>query len=217
MTETKPVFRIRGYVAGDANYILDLAPDCRLADLVQRIKAHGRLDLEVQPFLEQVLEKKPEDLVSWVCAAQTRPRSVSRFKPCVRFERPYLRIGFLGNLEVLVRPDQSLLKHIPVHVPGTAELVMQRYPRITAHLICESLGYATPTGAANIVWDAARREENWCEWIYSCYGKNPRPAVQSAISNRHTHSGYMAEYKHAIALVREAICKGDQTVLASWF
>ena len=45
--------------------------------------------------------------------------------------------------------------------------VMRRYPRITAHIIAESLGYATPTRAALILNDAKHRRENWCEWAKS--------------------------------------------------
>jgi hypothetical protein len=61
--------------------------------------------------------------------------------------------------------------------------IMERYPRITAHIICESLGYATPSCAARILKDAKEGRENWCEWIYSCYDRDPRKAVQNAIRN----------------------------------
>ena len=53
-----------------------------------------------------------------------------------------------------------------------AREIMERYPRITAHIIAESLGYATPTCAARILKDAMEGKENHCEWIYSCYNKN---------------------------------------------
>ena len=61
---------------------------------------------------------------------------------------------------------------------------MERYPRITAHIIAESLGYATPSRAARILKDAREGRENYCEWIYSCYDRNPLRAVQNAIKNR---------------------------------
>ena len=95
--------------------------------------------------------------------------------------------------------------------------VMRRYPRLTAHIIAESLGYATPTCAARILEDARERRNNYCEWIYSCYGSDPLPAVRSAIRNRHYHEGFMAEYKLALALVRHAIDTGDEPQFASWF
>ena len=47
----------------------------------------------------------------------------------------------------------------------TAHDVMRRWPRLTAHLIASSLGYATPTCAARILKDAKEGRENWCEWI----------------------------------------------------
>jgi hypothetical protein len=95
--------------------------------------------------------------------------------------------------------------------------VMRRYPRLTAHIIAESLGYATPTCAARIVGDARERRNNYCEWIYSCYGSDPLPAVRNAIRNRHYHKGFMAEYKLALALVRKSIETGDEPLFASWF
>ncbi len=101
--------------------------------------------------------------------------------------------------------------------PETIEEVMKRWPRVTANLICESLGYATPSTAGRIILDAIHGRENWCEWIYSCYNKNPLPAVQNAIRTRHYHKGYMADFRHAYALVRHAIETGEEPVFASWF
>ena len=94
---------------------------------------------------------------------------------------------------------------------------MKRYPRITAHIIAQSLGYATPSCAARILKDAREGRENCCEWIYSCYSKDPLPAVRDSIRNRHHHRGFMAEYKLAYALVRRAIETGDEPLFASWF
>lgn len=55
----------------------------------------------------------------------------------------------------------------------TVEDYMRVYPRITAHIICHSLGYATPTKAAMILKDAYERRENWCEWIYKLLPLQP--------------------------------------------
>ena len=99
----------------------------------------------------------------------------------------------------------------------TPQDIMRRYPRLTAHIIAESLGYATPTKAALILRDAKNRQENWCEWIYSCYGRNALRAVEAAIRNRHHHNGYMSEYKLARALVDRALKDGAEPLLASWF
>ncbi len=94
---------------------------------------------------------------------------------------------------------------------------MNRYPLITAHIIAESLGYATPAVAARILKDAREGRENYCEWIYSCYGANPLGAVQDAIKGRHYHKGPMAEYQRAKALVKKSIETGDEPLLGSWF
>jgi hypothetical protein len=97
------------------------------------------------------------------------------------------------------------------------EEVMKKYPRITAHIIAESLGYATPSRAAAILRDARERRQNYCDWIYSCYGGDPLPAVRNAIKNRHYHKGYMTEYKLAKKLVDRAIETGDEPIFGSWF
>jgi len=99
----------------------------------------------------------------------------------------------------------------------TTKKVMKKYPNIVAHIICESLGYATPTKAALILKDAIENKENWCEWIYSCYNKQPMKAVQQSIQRRHNHKGYMAEIKNAKYLVKKALEEGKEPEFASWF
>ena len=94
---------------------------------------------------------------------------------------------------------------------------MKRYPRITAHIIAESLGYATPSCAARILKDAREGRENYCEWIYSCYDKNPLMAVRDSIKRRHFHKGFMSDYKRAHALVKQAINEGIEPLFGSWF
>ena len=76
----------------------------------------------------------------------------------------------------------------------SAQDIMRRYPCLTAHLIAESLGYATPTKAALIIRDAKYREQNWCEWIAACYQSDPQEAVRDAFRHRHHHRGYMAKW-----------------------
>ncbi len=94
---------------------------------------------------------------------------------------------------------------------------LRRYPRICAHVIAESLGYATPGVAASILKDAHEGNENWCEWIYSCYDRDPGRAVRDAIRRRHLHEGYMASYQQALGIVRRQIETGEGPTLASWF
>ena len=102
--------------------------------------------------------------------------------------------------------------------PTNAREFMRRYPRITAHIISESLGYAPPTRAAQIGLDGMYGRENYCEWVYSCYGKDARRVLQKAIRSRHHHEGFMSWYKEgALKLVRHAIEKEEEPVFASWF
>ena len=97
------------------------------------------------------------------------------------------------------------------------EEMMKRYSHTVAHIISESLGYATPSCAAQILKDASEGKSNYCEWIMSCYACDPLPAVRNAIKHRHTHEGFMADYKTALALVNHAIKTGDEPLFASWF
>ncbi len=99
----------------------------------------------------------------------------------------------------------------------TTKDVLRRYPRICANIICESLGYATPTVAASILLAVIKGKKHHCEWIAGCYDCDPRPAVNNAIRTRHWHTGYMAEFDYALALVRRAIKDGREPDLASWF
>ncbi|MCG3132745.1 MAG: hypothetical protein FLDDKLPJ_03611 [Phycisphaerae bacterium] len=94
---------------------------------------------------------------------------------------------------------------------------LKRYPRICAHIIAESLGYATPTTAAKILKDAKEGRENGCEWIASCYRCNPHSAVERAIRLRAHHRGDMAEYRVAIAIVKRQLDSGESPLFASWF
>jgi len=99
----------------------------------------------------------------------------------------------------------------------TAHDYLARYPRICAHIIADSLGYAVPLVVARILRDARENKQNFCEWIDACYNQDPRPAVQRAIRNRHTHTGYMASYELALRIVRYELETGESPLLASWF
>lgn len=101
--------------------------------------------------------------------------------------------------------------------PKTPREFMLRYPRITAHIIAESLGYATPTTAAHIGLDGLHGRENYCEWIDSCYKGNAGDCLQKSIRSRHYHKGFMAEYKLAKRLVDHALQTGEEPIFASWF
>ena len=124
------------------------------------------------------------------------------------------------------RPPKPALARLPqivkTHQPGDpspwdAGTALRRYPRLIAHMICQSLGYFTPTGAAVALADALNGHENWSEYIFSCHGRDPTHVVRRAIQGRRTHRGYMAHYPQALAIVAREILTGEQPLLASWF
>ncbi len=118
----------------------------------------------------------------------------------------------LHTLEI----QNGLAELPPPQGEPTREQVMRKYPRICAHIICESLGYACPSTAASILRDAMYHRKNYCEFIASCYRGDARECVRRAVAYRHTHSGYMAEYKLALAIVLRALKTGKEPMLASW-
>ena len=95
--------------------------------------------------------------------------------------------------------------------------VRKRWPRITAHVIAESLGYAVPNVAAMIVQDGALGRRNYCEWVDACHGGNARRVLEDSISRRHYHKGYMAEYRRALEIVHRQNETDHGPELASWF
>ena len=106
----------------------------------------------------------------------------------------------------------------------TRDEVLHKYPRLVAHMICESLGYWTPLAAAGALHDYIMGRENWCEWYMSMVSKERlfldvnRDTIARAIKYRHNHYGYMAHYPRAIALVRAEIDNKLNSVImfSSW-
>jgi hypothetical protein len=99
----------------------------------------------------------------------------------------------------------------------SANDALRRYPGTVSHMICHSLGYCTPLFAAKLVLAAARNDADWCEWIATCYGSDPWPALCAAIEQRRHHRGFMADIQQARGLV-ESVRRGDpEPQLASWF
>lgn len=116
----------------------------------------------------------------------------------------------------------------------TREDVLKKYPRIVAHLICESLGYYCVLSAAGVLLAYIEGEPYYCEWHSHMAGfrkdlkdkpyedvirQITRDVVRWAIQRRVSHKGYMAEYQHAITLVRHELKSegATQGMLASWF
>jgi hypothetical protein len=109
--------------------------------------------------------------------------------------------------------------------PATVKEVIDRWPRLTAHLICQSLGYFTPEAAARAILHHKRGEPNCCEYyIHLAGGFNEQKiieagkrALESAVRGRHHHYGYMAHYPQARALVEHVRAGGEGPLFASWF
>jgi len=101
--------------------------------------------------------------------------------------------------------------------------VLRRYPRITAHLICQSGGYFTPESAAGAILDTLYGCECWCE-LYMHYARFGKPLLevqredlQRVIAGRHYHTGYMANYRTARGLVAQVAAYGEPPqMLMSW-
>jgi hypothetical protein len=109
---------------------------------------------------------------------------------------------------------------------------MQKYRCVVGHLICESLGYFTPRSALQALMAHRDGEEYPCEWyshIAMCQGKGMfdhdalleinRETIRRAFHLRNRHTGYMAHYPQAKALVDREIEREGSThgMLASWF
>jgi len=108
---------------------------------------------------------------------------------------------------------------------------MARWPRLTAHLIAESLGYHTPKSAANHIASVKQGQTFPCEWVVACFYRGIGETgykdeldaswgpIRKAIANRHYHTGFMASYAKALALVRAQVANRDWEgpLLASWF
>lgn len=101
----------------------------------------------------------------------------------------------------------------------TWEDVLRRWPRLVAHVICQSLGYFTPITAARCVADYRNGRPNFSEYVACCFRGDPKPVVERAIRGRHLHRGYMSDYAYARALVESVRGGGQWPVdrLASWF
>lgn len=133
----------------------------------------------------------------------------------------------LGKV-LLTAIDRGWLSEKISDWPASAQLVL--YPRVAAHVICHSLGYATPGKAASIATKAFDQDASYCEWIDSMVslqaGEDYRAAaarvtrrtVTYGVSSnaRRSHRGYMADYGQArLAVICELLGRGP--TFASWF
>lgn len=148
--------------------------------------------------------------------------------PFVRFESPSIMLKSApfhrSDFQEMLGQIRNCLKDTPREVQITvkpaepnAYSIAKRWPRLTAHVICESLGYCTPESAAAIIWDGKLGRPNWCEMIWACYKGDARAFLRKAIRGRKYHFGYMAHYPYARAIVKRFIATGDSPEFASWF
>lgn len=118
--------------------------------------------------------------------------------------------------------------------PRTAQETMRRYPLLTAHLVCESLGYFTPLAAASAILAHIQGHGNACEWyLHMAAGRRPatafdpgtpprpltevgRQTLARAFASRHHHKGYMASYQKARLLVEQELAGASPTLFQSW-
>ena len=106
----------------------------------------------------------------------------------------------------------------------TRDQILRRYPRLVSHLICESLGYFTPEGAAGAILAVVQNRACACEWylhMIEVGGRSledvGRDTLRRAIRSRHHHRGFMAEYARARALVDRLAKTGESPLFGSWF
>ena len=109
------------------------------------------------------------------------------------------------------------------NAPRSLDDIIGRYPALTAHMICESLGYFTPRAAANAILQHQRGEPHYCEWYIDAAGwsgeelvKFGRKTVERAFRRRRGHRGYMAEYARARALVEQERKGKTPIMFSSW-
>jgi len=117
-----------------------------------------------------------------------------------------------------------MIKTLRAH-PKTVEEVLQRYPRLTGHLISHSLGYFTPRSAANAILMHIEGRPFCCEWYCTIAGgyndqkviEAGRQSLDWAFRNRKYHTGFMAWYSEAKRLVDSVKNGHPDPMLASWF
>ena len=109
--------------------------------------------------------------------------------------------------------------------PDSIKEVMDRYPRLSAHMICESLGYFTPEAAAHAILHYLQGHPFYCEWYMHMAGGEKSAdrirdlgtkVIERAFKERHHHQGFMAHYPAARALVEEVRGGGEGPVFMSW-
>lgn len=102
---------------------------------------------------------------------------------------------------------------------------VRRYPRLTAHLIAEGLGYFSVSAAARAIKAYKENVEFWCEWYIDIQERGGikdikeinKYIIQRAIANRHGHKGSMSSYKEAKRQVDAALQGKEVSEFGAWF
>lgn len=89
----------------------------------------------------------------------------------------------------------------------TQQQVIKRWPRLVAHMICESLGYFTPLSAANAILFYKSNAPFFCKMYCDLSRRRGKSLfdndevtkigkefIERSIQRRHTHYGLMADY-----------------------
>ena len=100
---------------------------------------------------------------------------------------------------------------------------MKRYPRLTAHLICESKGWLTPISAGEAIADHANGIPHVSEW-YTQNGNwtaahllaANRAALTLTFQYRRTHRCGQRDYRRARRLVESAVRHCEGLLNQSW-
>ena len=106
--------------------------------------------------------------------------------------------------------------------PFTADDAIRRHPLLTAHLICESLGYYSPRAAAVAIADHQNDRGSYSELMLHLAGRDGdvkgamRRLLGAAFSRRRQHQGYMADFGVARALVSRSIAGLGEPPFSSW-
>ena len=122
-----------------------------------------------------------------------------------------------------VLTDEPQQAPAPEKPPESIEDILNRFPILVAHLICESLGYFTPQAAANAILSHRQGFIHACEWYMHMAGRDRDPlqvgrdVLNRAFKARRHHRGYMAHYPQARALVEAVRTKQTSgPVFSSW-
>src|SRR5690606_39066574 len=153
--------------------------------------------------------------------AEYEIKAILREWPNIVRERGIIAMGHADDSRILLPSNRSMVlallrfwdgRDVTI-AEGTIEVLtgnapvrpsehyLRRYPRICAHIIAESLGYATPEVAAQILKDGAEGRPNFCEWIDACWSRDATACARRAIADRQRPESFTGRDPNAEAIV----------------